>query len=173
VVRFAHWARNFVPEANTNELPSRLEDASRPDYLGQQAYRSPSVFNFYRPGYVAPGSVSAGAGLVAPEMQITHETSVAGYIEFMSRFIQDRVGDGYEPDYTDEMEIAHDISALVAYIDLIMTNGAMRPETRARIEAALAEIPIGPESTEERDRSRRVQAALLMAVTSPEYLVQQ
>ncbi|MEO1311707.1 MAG: DUF1800 family protein [Pseudomonadota bacterium] len=23
VVRFAHWARNFVPEANTNELPSR------------------------------------------------------------------------------------------------------------------------------------------------------
>ena len=36
--------------------------------LGQTAMRSPSVFNFYRPGYVAPGTQAAAAGLVAPEM---------------------------------------------------------------------------------------------------------
>ena len=33
--------------------------------LGQTAMRSPSVFNFYRPGYVAPGTQAAAAGLVA------------------------------------------------------------------------------------------------------------
>ncbi len=173
VVRFAHWARNFVPEENTDETPSSLRDSNRPDRLAQQAFRSPSVFNFYRPGYVAPGTATGDRQLVAPELQITHETSVAGYIDFMSRFIQDRVGDGYEPDYTDEIAIAHDPAALVGHLDLIMTNGAMRTETRDRILAAVNEIDIGPESTEERDRSRRVQAALLMIVTSPEYLVQQ
>ena len=51
--------------------------------LGQTPLRSPSVFNFYRPGYVAPGTRAAAGGLVAPEMQIVHETTTAGYVNYM------------------------------------------------------------------------------------------
>lgn len=40
----------------------------------QAALKSPSVFNFFQPGYVPPGPVAA-AGLFAPEFQITSETS--------------------------------------------------------------------------------------------------
>lgn len=47
--------------------------------LNQAPLMAPSVFNFFRPGYVAPGSLSAARGLVTPELQIANETSVAGY----------------------------------------------------------------------------------------------
>ena len=50
--------------------------------LGQTAMRSPSVFNFFRPGYVPPGT-SLSAGAVAPEFQLVNESSVAGYLNFM------------------------------------------------------------------------------------------
>ena len=51
--------------------------------LGQTPLRSPSVFNFYRPGYVPPGTEAAAGGLAAPEMQIAHETTAAGYVNYM------------------------------------------------------------------------------------------
>ena len=51
--------------------------------LGQQPWRSPSVFNFYRPGYVPPNTAIATASLVAPEFQLIGETAVAGYTNYM------------------------------------------------------------------------------------------
>ena len=51
--------------------------------LGQTPMRSPSVSNFYRPGYVPPGTEAAKAGLAVPEMQLAQETTAAGYVNFM------------------------------------------------------------------------------------------
>jgi uncharacterized protein (DUF1800 family) len=51
--------------------------------LGQSPLESPSVFNFYRPGYMAPNSLMAAQGKVTPEMQISSETEVAAYMRFM------------------------------------------------------------------------------------------
>ena len=48
--------------------------------IGQTPLQSPSVFNFFRPGYVPPQSEAGRAGLVVPEMQITSETTVASYL---------------------------------------------------------------------------------------------
>jgi uncharacterized protein (DUF1800 family) len=42
--------------------------------LAQSAMHAPSVFNFYMPGFVQPGELAA-AGMVAPEFQITTETT--------------------------------------------------------------------------------------------------
>ena len=42
--------------------------------LGEAALRSPTVFNFFDPGYVQPGTL-ASAGLFAPEFQITTATT--------------------------------------------------------------------------------------------------
>lgn len=59
----------------TNSYP-----ANRTTILGQGAYHAPSVFNFFRPGYVDPGSKSAAKGLVAPELQIASGAETTGYI---------------------------------------------------------------------------------------------
>ena len=56
--------------------------------LGQSPLRSPSVFNFFRPGYVPPHTALAEAELVAPEFQIHNESTTASYINFMSQSIK-------------------------------------------------------------------------------------
>ena len=51
--------------------------------LGEMTLRSPTVFNWFAPGYVPPGTSIAQAGLVAPEMQMTNVTTVVGYLNYM------------------------------------------------------------------------------------------
>ena len=53
--------------------------------LGQSPLRSPSVFNFFRLGCVPPNSAIASRALNAPEFQITTESSVGGYVNFMQK----------------------------------------------------------------------------------------
>ena len=76
--------------ASGNWTIRNLDSASTS--LGQQPWRSPSVFNFFRPGYVPPNTAIATAGLVAPEFQLIGETSVAGYTNYMQSMIQSGVG---------------------------------------------------------------------------------
>ena len=51
--------------------------------LSQSPLRSPSVFNFFRPGYVPPNTDIATAGKQAPEFQLHNESSTVAYINFM------------------------------------------------------------------------------------------
>ena len=51
--------------------------------LSQSPLRSPTVFNFFYPGYRYPG-VLASAGLTTPEFQLTTDTGVALQINFLT-----------------------------------------------------------------------------------------
>jgi len=53
------------------------------NYLGQSPLLAPTVFNFFRPGFVAPNTQMAKVGKVTPEMQICGESEVAAYARFM------------------------------------------------------------------------------------------
>lgn len=170
VLRFVNWARTF--EVNNTRLSAAgsLRDTRSTDRLAQQAYRSPSVFNFYRPGFVAPASASADAGLVAPEMQIITASSVTGYANFMEDYItRSSTADSFAPDYSQELSLASDPAALVNHLDLLMTNGSMAPETRARIVDAVAAVDSGHRNFTQEEV--RVQTAILFVMTSPDYLV--
>lgn len=178
VIRFTHWARNAglnsvsVLGENGLEGQYRIMDAAAPSELAQQAYRSPSVFNFYRPGYVAAGSQTAGASLVAPELQITTTATVTSFANYMQERIEEgRATVTYRPGYGPELSIADNADALVDRLNLNMTAGAMTGETRANIIAAVNSIPIRPTEAPQ-DRRRRVNAAMLMTVLSSEYFVQ-
>ena len=98
ILRFVQWARTFraYPEFGTWKLFD-LSDAS--NSLGQSPLRSPSVFNFFRPGYVPPG-----LGITAPEFQLVNETTVGGYLNFMQSAIKDGINtptrDKAEVDYS-------------------------------------------------------------------------
>ena len=56
--------------------------------LGQLPFASPSVFNFYRPGYVAPQTPLSDLDLVAPEFQIVDETSAIGWINWLGSYLR-------------------------------------------------------------------------------------
>ncbi|MEY2844423.1 MAG: hypothetical protein RI920_2460, partial [Pseudomonadota bacterium] len=82
VLKLSAFLRAFPHASDSGDF--KVGNTDNPgNALGQSPMRSPSVFNFYRPGYVPPGSAAAAAGLAEPELQLAHETSVAGYVNFM------------------------------------------------------------------------------------------
>ena len=93
--------------------------------------RSPSVFNFYRPGYVPPNTGIAAANMVAPEFQIIHESSVVGYANLMRSVVRGGIGDNspadIQPDYSAELALADDPDKLIDRVNLLLMYGTMRP----------------------------------------------
>ena len=130
--------------------------------------RSPTVFNFFRPGYVPANTAIATAALVAPEFQITNESSVVGVVNFLQRAVAGTLGD-ITPDYSALLPLADDAPALVAEINLVLAADQLPAATVAAIAGAVQTMPGGPAQANLR---RRVQAALLMVLAAPEYLVQ-
>jgi len=110
VVRFVQWARTVgVSSTNTK---FEIYDLSGSDAaLGQSALRSPSVFNFFRPGYVPPNTGIAIAGKQAPEFQLLNETTSAGYINFMQWVTRGGYND-VKPTYSALLPVAHDVPAV-------------------------------------------------------------
>ncbi len=182
VIRFTHWARNAglnstsihgdAPLGGSLGGHESLRMADDSMVFAQHPFRSPSVFNFYRPGYVAAGSQSASAELSAPELQIMNSATVIGFANYMqSRIDQTRTDLTFLPSYAPELALADNPEALVDRLNLLMTAGAMTPETRAAIIAAVNDITMRSDSFINGPRLR-VNVAMLMTTLSPEYTVQ-
>jgi uncharacterized protein (DUF1800 family) len=150
--------------------------------LGQSALRAPTVFNFFRPSYVPPNSALAAKALVAPELQITHEVSVAGWVNTVKSTIESGIGgtaSGFtgrdiQPDYTALLAIANDPAALVDRVVLLLAPGQVPTDLRNRIRAEVASvaIPATNPTNIATARRNRVNLALLLLTASPEFLVQ-
>lgn len=181
VLRFTHFARAFDVSNVTPEHLGILWNTSSPQSLAQHPYKSPSVFNFYRPGYVPPGTESGDAGMTVPEFQITHTSSVSGYANFMSYFIFSwQTGDKNEaaqtsfiPDYSDERAIADDPVALVDHLDEKIVNGQMSMALKDRVVTAVENVPLTDENNPDYDGAYyRIGIAITMIMTSSDYIVQ-
>jgi hypothetical protein len=160
--------------------------------LGQSPLKSPSVFNFFRPGYTYPGGASASASLVAPELQIANESTMAGYVNFM----RDNIGSGvgrsqavtingatvnrrdvrlnYSLNTTNDWYVLAkqaDSGALIELINQKLMYGTMPEPLRAEIKGAVESIILSATPTDTQVRNR-LQSALLLTVASPEFLVQ-
>ena len=166
IVRLIAWARVFGVTTPTGAWTvGDHSDAST--RLGQSPLRSSSVFNFFRPGYVPPNTALGAAGLVAPEFQITHETSVIGYANYMQTVIQSGIGD-IDADYTALRAVAGDASTLLDKVALWFAGGQISPATREAIVTAVGSMP----ATTDVNRANRIYATVLLVMTSPEFLVQ-
>jgi uncharacterized protein (DUF1800 family) len=166
VLRFAQWARVSKVSSATGQW--RIGNLSDPaTRLGQSPLRSPSVFNFYRPGYVPPNTTIATASQVAPEFQITTESSVAGYLNFMQSVIATTTGvtgSDVVPDYSTWLPLADNAAALAAEANLVLAADQLSAARLALVRDALAAMPSATDS----DRRRRVQAALLLTLAAPD-----
>jgi len=174
VLRLAQWMRAFkARSASGNFLIGTTDDPATS--LSQSPMRSPTVFNFYRPGYVPPNTPIAAASLVAPEFQIVNEVAVVGYSNFMRSIVQNGVGSNsprdVQPDYAAEIALAHDANLLVDRVSLLLTAGSMSTGTRSLIVNAVNSIPY-PGSNQATARLNRARLAVFFTLSSPEYLVQ-
>ena len=160
VLRFTHLMRAF--EASSRSGYWTIGSTNTPSELNQTAMRAPSVFNFYRPGYTPAGTPIANANRVAPEMQILNESSVAGYADYLNRFvgatsiyivglgkmIPHPEGEPATNGMAREVRFnlqpliakANDVDQLLDEIDVLLLNGQMQSETRKIIRAAVSKV---------------------------------
>ncbi|MFN7570214.1 MAG: DUF1800 family protein [Betaproteobacteria bacterium] len=184
VQRLAHWMRSFGAQSDSGRFLMLTTDNPATS-LGQTPMRAPSVFNFYRPGFVPPGSRIADAGLVAPEFQIANEVSVVGYLNTLRNVLANGAGsrpgggsrNDIQPDYRAELALADDPSALLARVDLLLTAGSLPSARRNQIRDAVASVAIPAASGSNQAaidaaRRNRVNLAIFLTMASPEYLVQ-
>ena len=160
--------------------------------LSQTPLRAPSVFNFYRPGYIAPGSLSAAAGLVAPEMQLLNESSAAGWVNYMRDNLNGGVGQtngtvngvvlnrrDLQRTWTPELALAAQPVDLMAALGDKLLNGRISVALSADAATAVGKIIIpalnagGTNQTAiDAAKLNRVKSAVLLVTSSPEFLVQ-
>jgi len=177
IVKFTHYARAFDLADIDVSAEWRFNDTSNPnDKLGQHPLRSPSVFNFYRPGYLSPATESGEAGLTAPEFQIVNEGSVLGFSNFMTHYITVRADDpagnpGFNPDFAAEIALANDPQALIDHLDVKLTAGQLSDATKAEMVDTVSTLLIAADDAET-DRLDRVQLALIMMMSSGAFAVQ-
>jgi len=156
--------------------------------LNQAPLMAPSVFNFFRPGYVAPGSLSAARGLVTPELQIANETSVAGYANYIGGLLINGTGsipnfgagvNGVKlPDvYLDEQRNANSSwraltdtpEQFVETLNQRLMYGTMSATLRQDVLAVVKSITDPRPEVRQPDRFNK---AVHIILTSPEFLVQ-
>ena len=170
MLRLTAWMRAFSVKSNSGNYNVYFTDDPASG-IGQAPFRSPSVFNFYRPGYVPPNSGAAAAGMVAPEMQITSESSASSYVNFVEGMAVTG-GTGFlldlTADYSAERAIADNAGALVARMDERLTYGAMSAETKSLMRDAIDSVPMNTFDA----RGNRVRLALLFTLSSPDFIVQ-
>ncbi|MES2159545.1 MAG: DUF1800 domain-containing protein [Pseudomonadota bacterium] len=178
VLRLANWLRAFNAKSASGHYQIYTLDDSL-EGLTQTPLRSPSVFNFYRPSYTPPGSSLAAQGMVAPEMQITSEPSVTGYLNFMQTTIPSGVGLNHEvsSDYSAELPLAGKPAMLLDRINLLLLNGTMSSTLRNQILVAVNSIPLPAANATNASQvaaasKNRVHVAIYLSMASPEYLAQ-
>jgi uncharacterized protein (DUF1800 family) len=164
VMRFTAWARAFgaTSPSDTWALPDTSAAATS---LGQQVGRSPSVFNWFRPGYTPPNTSIASQSLVGPEFQITNEPTVIAYINFMASAIGSTWGD-FKADYTAILTKAADSQALLDEVNRLVAANQISAATIAQIKTAVDSIA----SDTPANLQRRVAAAILLIMSSPEFI---
>jgi uncharacterized protein (DUF1800 family) len=137
--------------------------------LGQTALDSPTVFNFFEPGYVQSGTL-ASAGLYAPEFQITTASTLLSVDNNLYNSVYTSATPSATTlvlDLTLLTSESTNATALVNSVNLLFCGGNMTAATQQNIIAGLAKLPT---TAVPLDRAR---FALELALTSPDAAIQQ
>ena len=135
--------------------------------LGQMPFAAPSVFNFYRPGYVPPQTPLAERGLGAPEFQILDETSAIGWINWLASTLRSpRAPISY--DLSGLVALADDVPALVTEVGARLCPDGISPALRAVVERNVTAAV----DTRDHDRQsfERAIGTVLMVAASADFL---
>ena len=190
VLRLAHMLRAFNADSKSGRFTGIGLTDDPATRLNQTPMFAPTVFNFFRPGYVPSGAGLSQAGLVVPEMQLTHELSVAGYMNYIRTWTSIDTTRDIQQDYSAEIALAATPADLVERMNLLLFSGTMPDALRTQITAAVTSraipaptLPPGtpasgvtptPTNQAQIDAAKRdrVYLAVFLSMASPDYLIQ-
>lgn len=167
VLRLAHLLRGLGGKSSSGS--NRIHALDQGDLnLGQSPLLAPSVFNFFTPGYKPAGPV-ASAGLVAPEFQITTETTVVASLNALVKVVESGgIGWGEDRvrlDIDAWQALSADATALADRINWLLCSGRMSDSLRERIVTQVASLSTN-------NTRQRLRQALILSVLSPDFNVQ-
>jgi uncharacterized protein (DUF1800 family) len=170
-IRLVQWGRTFGVTSPSNKW--EINDQGDSSYtIGQQPLASPSVFNFFRPGYVPAGTSIAANKLVAPEFQLVNEVSTSSYINSMDDIINNGLSNSdVKPNYDKEIAVAGDAAKLTDRLCLLLAGDQMSSANKTLIKDALAAIALDG-ANDAAIKLRRVTAGILLIMASSQYLIQ-
>ena len=114
-----------------------------------------------------PNSGFATRAMVAPEFQLTNESSVIGYINFMQRMVSTGIGD-VKASYASLVPLAADSAALLDEINFVLAAGTLSTTTLALLKSALDTISAATDT----GKNNRIYAALTLVAAAPEFIAQ-
>jgi hypothetical protein len=175
LVRYTEWARAFTAQSRNGSF--NLGSTEDPIFaLGEMSLRSPSVFNWFSPGYVPPNTSIEKAGLLAPEMEMTDVSTVVGYLNYMQSAIgADQInGPDVFSNYSTEIALAATPDQLLDRINLLLMAGEMDATLRGQILSAVNSIaiPSGDQNAINTALTNRVKTAIYLTMAAPAYSAQ-
>jgi len=170
-MRVVNLARAFNASADAGFYA--LDDFNIDHY--QQPLNSPSVFNFYLPGYLPPGNL-ANAGLMGPEFQILNAGSAISGPNYYLGAVRNglhRWGTSF-PERSVRLNliqelgmVTNNIDGLIRRLDLSLMYGQLSPREFQLIRESVARIHSGLWLWDQ----ERVYLTIYLMVTSPEFAV--
>ncbi len=152
-------------DATTDGVYFRAQAAA----MGQPVFVAPSVFNFYPPDYVIPGTTVTG-----PEFALQNTTTALARINYVSALVfGPAIGPdpsvygatGTQLDWGPLAALAGDPDALVARIDALLLRGTLSPAAHDAVVTAVLAVPAN-------NPLGRAKTAFFLVATSPQYQVE-
>ncbi|HEX5864562.1 MAG TPA: DUF1800 family protein, partial [Casimicrobiaceae bacterium] len=136
--------------------------------LGQPLFYPASVFNYYPPTYVVPGTTALG-----PEFAIENSSTAINRYNFANTLSFGTIGPlatlpgaiGTTPNWSELSVLAGDPTALLDRLDTLLLHGTMPAAMKSAIVPAITAVPAG-------DPMTRAKTAFYLVVTSPQYQVE-
>jgi len=137
--------------------------------MGQPLFAAPSVFNYYPPDYVVPGTTILG-----PEFALQNTSTALARINYVNTLV---FGDDIKPDptvygatgtqldWSPLAALAGDPNALVAKLDTLLLHGTLSATARQTIVTAVNAVSAN-------DAPARARTAFYLVVSSSQYQVE-
>ncbi len=175
-----NFLRSFGVRSANGQTQSDGYFIGRGEYtgMGQLPFQSPTVFNYYPPGYVIPGTA-----LLGPEFALMTTGTAIQRTNFINRFTFTAIPvpvsapnapDGTSLDFSDLQALAASDptgNALVDELNRRMMHGTMTAQMKSTILPVVTSVTMSTTPTPAQTLSR-VQQAVYLVATSSQYQVQ-
>lgn len=167
IIRYTHFARAMGGVSESGYFWNT--GARYNDQAGQHPMYSPSVFNFYWPDFQPIGPIG-NQDLIAPEFQVHNSRTSIGFVNFVNQWAVEETllstrGNPSRNVLThidDLIPLAGDTEALLNELDILLTNGMLRDDTRQIITSIVDPME---------DRSEKIKLTIYLLVISADYTI--
>src|SRR5262249_54662722 len=135
--------------------------------MGMDVFRPPSVFSYFSPGTVVPGT----NGVRGPEIGLLSTSTTLPRANFVTTMAFSRIAvsanaaNGTSIDLSGLQALAGDPAQLVDALDTLLMHGTMSNDMRQSIVGAVSAVPAG-------NTLKRARTAVYLVATSSQYQVE-